>query len=241
MVASGRTDRGVHARMQVVGIKLKSRESVAPLVAAIKAQRGESLGVAAAQVYVPTFHPMWIATAKEYRFRLQLGGTPSPAWKPYCWEVSEHPRLQGHPVIVEKLQQILALYPGTRDFTAFHAKSSPQIQRTLHRVDFSSLGEGLFEVRLIGKGFARYQVRYLVGSAVAGAAGQLPKSSIEDALHFGTAFPGLRAPAHGLVLWKVFYPPGLALFSGTEEAFPAERLTRAPFIPGGTTEIAARW
>jgi tRNA pseudouridine38-40 synthase len=67
-------------------------------------------------------------------------------------------------------------------------------------------------------------VRYLVGSALLTAAGVLSEELFRSALDSGTSIPGLKAPAHGLLLWEVLYPPAV-------DPFPAGERARAPGLP----------
>jgi tRNA pseudouridine38-40 synthase len=219
---SGRTDRGVHARMQVVTVR---SDAVTPerLSEALPPLLPTGLGVCAIKRPLRAFHAQWSCTGKEYRYRLRLSAAAAPAWAAYSWHPPEHPRLFG------RAAELLARAVGTRDFIAFHAKSSPRKPRTLARAELVERGEGLFEVRLSGSAFARYQVRYLVGSAVATAAGLIPEEKFIAALDSGETIEGVRAPAEGLVLWEVHYPPELDPFSPDERAAPAGLPKSPPF------------
>jgi tRNA pseudouridine38-40 synthase len=125
----------------------------------------------------------------------------------------------------ERLASILTRAVGRRDFIAFHAKSSPQKPRTLESVHLVEHPGGLVEIFLSGDAFARYQVRYLVGSAVATAAGEIPEEKFAAALETGEPITGIRAPPEGLVLWETRYPPELDPFA-RERASP-------PGLPAG--------
>jgi tRNA U38,U39,U40 pseudouridine synthase TruA len=85
----------------------------------------------------------------------------------------------------------------------------------------------LVEVRLRGDAFGRYGVRLLVGGAVLVATGRLDRSAWEAALAGDRRFQGLRAPAAGLTLWEVGYPPALDPFVGHLAPLPR----RPPFVP----------
>lgn len=230
VMPSGRTDRGVHARMQVVSLRLEEGDSAEALAARLPARLPPDLGLCVARKPHPSFHAQWSAEGKTYRYRVQLAGTVAPEWRPYVMEVAAEPRLAPHDITPERLLELLKLAEGTRDFTAFHENSSPRKPRTLESATLHALGGGLFEVILRGDAFARYQVRYLVGSALLTAAGQLPEDQWRAALERGERIPGLKAEAAGLVLWEVRYPAKLDPFTPAERAAPPGLPEGPPFL-----------
>lgn len=242
VMAAGRTDRGVHARMQVVSVRLPPCYTSEMLSERLPPQVPPDLGLCVARRPPDGFHAQWSAAGKEYRYRIQLGGTVSEAWRPFVMETTAEPRLrEGSALKPERVAEVLATTVGCRDFHAFHESSSLRKPRTLESATLHELGNGLFEVRLRGDGFGRYQVRYLVGSALLTAAGVLSEELFRSALDSGTSIPGLKAPAHGLLLWEVLYPPAV-------DPFPAQERARAPGLPlappfslsaDGDTEAAA--
>jgi tRNA pseudouridine38-40 synthase len=177
----------------------------------------------------PSFHPQWSAAGKEYRYRFK----PSSAaddWDPFAWSVLGDKRLWGKTLDVDALQWLLQQAVGTRDFIAFHEKSSPRKLRTLTRVEFARPSADLLELRFHGSGFGRHQIRFLTGSAVLCASGHLPKEGFLDAIHEGTPIQGIRAPARGLILWEVLYPRALDPFPLELRACPEEMPSEPPFV-----------
>jgi tRNA pseudouridine38-40 synthase len=230
IMPAGRTDRGVHARMQVVSVRLEPGDSAEALKKRLPSRLPAGLGLCAVR-RPGSFHAQWSASGKEYRYRLRLGGTPDAAWAPYALDVASEPGLQGGTAVTpERLEALLGAAVGTRDFIAFHEKSSPRKPRTLESATLHALGGGLYEARLSGDGFARYQVRYLVGSALKVAAGLLPEAAWKAALETGEALEGFKAPAHGLVLWEVRYPPGVDPFTTGERLHPPGLPLEPPFL-----------
>jgi tRNA pseudouridine38-40 synthase len=225
VMPAGRTDRGVHARMQVVGLRASAAWAPDALAAALNARLPEGVGVARVRVAPAGFHPQWSATGKHYRYRLQLEGAPAAAWAGLCWRPSEHPRLEGARIDPGRLGALLARCEGTRDFSALHARSSVRKARTVTRAELVACGEGRYEARFGGAGFARYQVRILVGTCAAVAAGVLSEAQLGAALEAAEPIEGIRAPGEGLVLWEVDYPPLLDPFPdvrGLAEGVPSE-------------------
>jgi tRNA pseudouridine38-40 synthase len=186
VMPSGRTDKGVHARMQVLSLAIPKTHPPEEL---LSLPLPEGLGVLCVKPAHRSFHSQWAATGKEYRYRVQLGPPSSPEWE---------------------------------------EKSSPRKPRLLEAAEWRALGGGRFEARLRGDGFARHMVRYLVGSAVAAATGVISPAQYREGLETGAAFPGVRAPGHGLVLWEVRYPDALDPFAA-ERRIDWEPLRLPPF------------
>lgn len=201
LAAAGRTDRGVHARQQVASLRVPSKTEVRTLAETLQ---GRDWGCAAAAAAGPGFHAQWTACTKEYRYRLCFG-PPPPPWAPYAWHLGSDARLAAEAVTPEAMATALHAAAGTRDFFAFHAASSTRRPRTLKDVQLRAFGDGLWELRLRGTGFGRYQVRALVGGAALVASGQLKKEAWRAALEDAVRFAGLLAPAHGLILWALDY------------------------------------
>jgi tRNA pseudouridine38-40 synthase len=215
-MASGRTDRGVHARCQPVSVRVPV-EVPLPEVAALG---GADWGVAIAAAAPEGFHAQWSSVWKEYRYRLSLGPPPSD-WEGLTWQPED-----GFDLTLFRTALLRA--EGSRDFGAFHARSSLRRMRTLVAVQVVQAGQ-LLEVRLRGDGFGRFGVRLLVGGAARLATGSLGWHEWEAALDHGAPIRGLRAPAAGLTLWAVGYPELLDPFAGAEARLPG----LPPFTPLG--------
>ena len=113
-------------------------------------------------------------------------------------------------VDVELLREASRLIPGEHDFSAFALAGGGHRQPRRRVLSASWLENGTeLEFRIVGAGFLRGMVRSLVGTLLEVGRGQ---RSVEN---FATLLEGAprseagpTAPAHGLVLMRVFYPPG---------------------------------
>ncbi len=225
---AGRTDKGVHARMQVLSLRLRNTHPE-ELSRGLSAQSIPGLGICYARCAANGFHAQWSSVGKEYRYRLWLDSQRSSRWGPYSWTAVEHPRLLGRELDLEQLAQTLCYVQGTHDFAAFHESSSPRRPRTIRTAKVVDLGAGLVEIRICGDRFARRQVRFIVGSAVGVSAGVISEDRFLEALGTARPFGGIRAPAAGLILWEVQYPPGLDPFGATERDRPQGLPEEPPF------------
>lgn len=220
-VPAGRTDAGVHARMQVLMLRVPHGTPPQDVTTRLNAQLPPSVGIRLTRQAPRKFHPQWKCAGKEYRYRLAV--RDAPGWEQAAWRVDVEP---------ERVHALLARAVGTRDFWAFHEKSSQRMDRTLRAVELARLSDALYELRLSGDGFARYMVRYLVGDAVGVARGELREADYQAALEGAVSFAGHRAPSHGLCLWDVRYPEELDPFTSADRAGPGALPDTPPFREG---------
>ncbi len=218
-VASGRTDLGVHARMQVISFKVNDSVSTDEIAQRLNLRLPAGVAIAQATEAPYKFSAQWKASAKEYRYRLLLKDNPS--WSRFAWRIDVDPA---------RVEQLLRRAVGTRDFWAFHEKASPRIPRTLSKVDVVETAPGCVDLRLTGSGFGRYQVRYLVGGAVAVARGEAREEDYVAGIERAIEFQGTKAPAEGLTLWEVFYPLAFDPFAAKTRAASAGVPREPPFI-----------
>lgn len=223
---ASRTDKGVHARMQVVSFRLPIERAPAEVARAMNARLPDDVGIAAAAWAPPSFHAQWSSSGKEYRYRLAPGPRCPEAWRGAAWHLAEDPAFRDEDggsasclarLDFEALRRQLARIPGRRTFSPFHANSSVVKEREIWSTELVRLDAGpetLWEIRFRGSAFGRYMIRYLVGGAVAAASGLLPEQQFLQALEEEVPFKGLRAAACGLVLWEALYPAQLSPFGG---------------------------
>ncbi len=201
-MASGRTDRGVHARCQPVSVRLSGGHVARSRSSSLG---GDGWGVAAAVPAPDGFHAQWSSTWKEYRYRLSTDAVPA-AWSGLVWETGTHPRLAGRAVDLARG----AVGAGARGGDA-RLLSAPRGLERPPAEDAAGASPGRsaaawWRCGLRGDAFGRYGVRLLVGGAVLVGAGLVEAETWERALDTATPFEGLRAPAAALTLWAVGYP-----------------------------------
>jgi tRNA pseudouridine38-40 synthase len=204
-VPAGRTDLGVHARMQVLSMRVAESVETGSIAARINAHLPGTVGIHLARDAPNKFHAQWQSRGKEYRYRLLL--KDDAAWTPYAWRVDVDPNA---------VLEVLKPAEGTHDFYAFHDKSSRQLPRTIRQIKLAQVHPHVVELQIVGDGFARYMVRYLVGGAVGVALGEVPANDYRTALSEPVAFAGRKAPPQGLVLWEVRYPPQMDPFTAAD-------------------------
>ena len=107
-----------------------------------------------------------------------------------------------------KIRQAARAFIGKHDFEAFAANRGYKMEstiRTVTRCEVRRAGP-LFTVIIEGDGFLYKMCRGIVGTIIQVGMGKFAPRDIHDMLATkDRRMAGMTAPAHGLVLWKVFY------------------------------------
>jgi tRNA pseudouridine38-40 synthase len=99
-------------------------------------------------------------------------------------------------------------FPGQHDFKSLAGTRNYEMKstvRTLRRCDIRRRGP-LLTFIIEGDGFLYKMCRGIVGTLVQAGQGKIAPADIAEILRRkDRRAAGMTAPAHGLVLWKVFY------------------------------------
>jgi tRNA pseudouridine38-40 synthase len=226
VVASGRTDAGVHALGQVVSCSIDSRLDADQLHRALNANLPPDVRILRV-VHAPDgFHAIRDALRKRYRYVIQDGSIPDVFRRRYCWFLPE--RLD-HCAMHRAAQSLV----GTHDFSSFEASGAERASsvRTVLQlaVTRGELGLGsLLSIEIEADGFLYNMVRNIVGTLVDVGRGSQPEHWPAQVLAArDRRQAGRTAPARGLFLVRVDYPDAesnLAEHVKPERSFPASPL-----------------
>ncbi|HVM51455.1 MAG TPA: tRNA pseudouridine(38-40) synthase TruA [Candidatus Acidoferrum sp.] len=202
--SSSRTDAGVHALGMVAHFEAPATEcrmTPRKLALAINAWLPPDIRVLAAARARAGFHARFGATGKQYRYYVWNHPAMNPLLRHTAWHV---PR----PLNLQAMRTAAALFLGRHDFRSFAANpgyARESTVRTLTRCDVRRSGR-LLTVVIEGDGFLYKMCRGIVGTLVQVGLGRFPAAGIKEMLaRKDRRVAGMSAPAHGLVLWKVFY------------------------------------
>jgi tRNA pseudouridine38-40 synthase len=202
--SSSRTDTGVHALGMVAHFEVAESEwkmSVRKLALAINAWLPEDIRVLSAQKARKEFHARFDATGKEYRYFVWNHTAMNPLLRHRAWHV---PR----PLDVPSMRIAAQSFVGTHDFRSFAANpgyDKESTVRTLRRCEIKTSGR-LLTFIIEGDGFLYKMCRGIVGTLVQAGQGKFSAIEVGEMLaKKDRRMAGMTAPAHGLVLWKVFY------------------------------------
>jgi tRNA pseudouridine38-40 synthase len=202
LAVAGRTDAGVHARGQVASFNTSSRREPATIHAALNARLGPEIVTIDVRRAVDEFHARFSASAREYRYRINLGPVPDPFDARFVW----HHEFEPDVVAMRAAARSLI---GEHDFTSFcrHPGVGKPTVRDLQRVSVQRRGDRL-ELGFRANAFLHQMVRALTGTLVAVGRGTLDADAVPAILaaHDRSQAPQM-APPHGLTLERAVYGP----------------------------------
>ena len=195
---AGRTDAGVHAEGQVVSFR--AEEDPGRVQRALNGMLAPEVVIRRARRAPDGFDARHSATAREYRYRIRVGGLPSPFTSRYEWHRPGEHRLGA-------MRKAAGLLEGRHDFRSFcrpPSDGSPTVRR-LERLAVRREGDLLF-VRTRANAFLHQMVRSLVGTLVAVGEERMDPGAMPEVLRARSrAAAGPIAPPDGLVLLRVHY------------------------------------
>ncbi len=195
---AGRTDAGVHARGQVVSFEAGADPD--RIRGAVNGMLAPEVVVVAARAARDGFDARFSATAREYRYRIDLGDSPDPFTARFVWHHPCEPRMA-------EMRRAASLLIGEHDFASF-CRRPPDDRHTIRDLErLSVVREGdRLEIAARANAFLHQMVRSLVGTLVAVGEGRIAAGSMPSVLEAGDrSAAGPIAPPHGLTLERVIY------------------------------------
>ncbi len=212
ILAAGRTDTGVHALGQVIAFDLDWKHSHQELQTALNSYLPSDIVAKQVRQVCASFHPRFAASWRRYLYRIYCQPIRQPMLEPYAWRVWPA-------VDLAALQAAAEPLTGTHDFGAFG--TPPQSGGNTIRVVLQAgwKQEQMYLIfEITAQAFLYHMVRRMVFMQVAIAQAKLSHDELRLALQTGRDLTrrnvesssrlihGL-APARGLVLAEVYYPP----------------------------------
>lgn len=201
---ASRTDAGVHAQGQVVGLGTNSRLSLETFVRALNHYLPQDIAVMKAFPVSDGFDVRRDAVSREYCYRLLNSATPSPLLRRSAYFV---PR----PLDVAEMNEACKALIGTHDFAPFASPVNGRktTVRTVYRAEVIRDGE-LVTFHMVANSFLPHQVRNTIGALVKVGLSKCDAETFRQiARSKKPASAGPALPAYGLYLIKVNYPDGV--------------------------------
>ena len=215
VLASGRTDAGVHALGQVVGWRTESHLTNEVLRRALNAELPRDIAISDVADAPEGFHAIRDALRKRYRYVIHDGSIRDVFALGYCWHY-RHGQLD-----VPAMQRAARCLVGKHDFASFQTTGSEREStvRTVFdlsidrkRLGQSRAGQGIARkgdclvLEIEADGFLYNMVRAIVGTLVEVGRGAQPESWVEQVLNAtDRRKAGPNAPPEGLYLVWVEY------------------------------------
>ncbi len=173
---AGRTDRGVHARCQVVHFDSEAARPASAWVRGVNAHLPDSLAVLWAHEVGGEFHARYSARSRTYVYRL-LNRAVRPALDA-CYVGWFH-----LPLDLEAMRAAARLFLGEHDFSAFRSSEcqAKTPVRTVFELDVMKERETItFLIR--ANAFLHHMVRNIVGTLVYVGKGKHPPKWVKELL-----------------------------------------------------------
>lgn len=196
LVVAGRTDRGVHARGQVV-----SYAGPLPPLRSLNAVLPHEIAVLSADEAPEGFSARYDAVSRSYAYRLLARRAPSPfeRGRALWWP---------HRLDLEALRACARALAGVHDFRAFTPSKTlhSHFVRRVAAASWEPAGDGVLEFRIEADAFLRHMNRILVGTMLEVASRRRTVADFAALLEGAPrAAAGRTAPAHALTLVSVRY------------------------------------
>jgi len=204
LIASGRTDSGVHALGQIANFRTSSKISPDKIRLVLNGNLPRKIRIRDAQ-YVPLkFHSRYDPLSKVYRYYILNQDYKPPFLENYCYWVK-------FPLNVKLMQRAAVYLLGKHDFKGFCATGSSieDTRRTIKRITVRKLG--IFSCNLIcveieADGFLYNMVRTIAGTLIdIGRQRFAPQYVKRIVAAKDRSLAGPCVPARGLFLAEVKY------------------------------------
>lgn len=201
LIASGRTDAGVHALHQVTNFKTCTHLDPATLRKGLNALLPGDIFVKQAEYAPMEFNSRYNAKSKIYEYRILNRREPDIFIRAYAWHISTALNL-------EKMDKCLTLLVGTHDFSSFKSSGSGILNpvRDMMKADILGPEDGLLTFSFEADGFMRHMVRNIMGTVVEIGHGKMDIDGFMEIFQSrDRRKAGLKAPSQGLFLKMVKY------------------------------------
>ena len=179
LMASGRTDRGVHALGQVANFKTNSQLPIDKFPIAINSNLKKSIRIYSAEEVDEEFHSRLSCKKKTYRYIINNSKYGTAIYR----------NLETHIPIkldIEKMKEAIEYFQGEHDFKAFKASgtSSKSSVRTIYDAKIYQNGDKIY-IELTGNGFLYNMVRIIAGTLVEVGLEKIEPEKIEEIIKEG--------------------------------------------------------
>ena len=202
VVASGRTDAGVHAYNQRAHFDMDNKILPEKIRMGLNSLIPDDIYVKKIFEIEEDFHARFNVKAKEYIYKINMGNY-NPIEKEYVYQYNKK-------LDISEMERALKYLEGTHDFKSF-VKVDEEKDNYVRTIVQTSLIREVKSVNqiticILGTGFMRYMVRNIVGMLIEIGEGKYKSEQIIDILNAkDRTKAGICAPPCGLYLKNVYY------------------------------------
>ena len=200
LIASGRTDAGVHSLGQTANFKTESNIPIEKFAIAINSKLKKSIVIKSAEEVDERFHSRYSVKSKKYRYVINNSDMGTAIYR----DLEYHFPLK---LNVEKMIEAAKYFEGEHDFKGFKASgtSSKSSVRTIYKAEVIKDGDRI-SIELTGNGFLYNMVRIISGTLLDVGLEKIKPEEIPEIIDAkDRKLAGRTLPAHGLYLVEVNY------------------------------------
>ena len=200
LIASGRTDAGVHALGQVANFKTDSNIPVEKIPIALNTKLKRSIRILAAEEVDERFHSRYNCKKKTYKYVINNSANGTAIYRNMQYNYPE--RLNE-----KQMDEAIKYFIGEHDFKGFKASgtSSKSSVRTIYDAKVYKNGDRV-NIELTGNGFLYNMVRIISGTLIDVGIGKILPEEVPDIINSKERTKaGKTLPPNGLYLIKVEY------------------------------------
>ena len=197
LIASGRTDAGVHALGQVANFKVKRYKKTTEILKYLNSTLPRDISIISVEEVHLNFNSRFDAKGKTYLYKVHL--FPDPFLYNLSWYVR-------YKLDYKRLKDALELIHNTKNLLSM-AKKSEYLREDVKIREINLKFDGLhLEIEITASHFLRYMVRKIVGHSVKVATNSISLEDLKIILSKNDPSAGkFLAPPEGLYLKEVYY------------------------------------
>ena len=199
IVATGRTDKGVHALSQYAHADIDVSITEKKLKRALNSNLPDDIHVIETKEVDNNFHARYNVKEKVYKYIINVGEY-NPLERNYVFQYN-------HELNIEKMKEAIKYFEGEKDFRAF-VTDNKEKENCIRTISYTNIEEenNKIVITFKGTGFLRYQVRNMVGVLIRVGENKLSPEEIKKIIDSkDRTKSGKTAPSEGLYLVDVYY------------------------------------
>ena len=200
LIASGRTDAGVHAIGQVANFKIEKDIPIEKIPYALNSKLKKSIRIKEAEEVPEKFHSRYTCKKKTYRYVINNSVQGTAIYRNLQYHFPEK-------LDQNKMNEAAGYLIGEHDFKSFKASgtSSKSSVRTIFDAKVTREGE-LVIIELTGNGFLYNMVRIIAGTLIDVGINKINPKDVKNILEAKDRLKaGKTLPPNGLYLVNVEY------------------------------------
>lgn len=196
--AASRTDKGVHAKKQIVNFFIDKEIELDFLKYKLNCLLPKDIRVIEIKKELKNFHPTLNCFKKQYNYYISSEPYQNPIIRYYSWHIH-------HILNLDHMIQASKIFIGKHNFIGFSNRLEKNPQKEIFQIDIKKENNQI-TISIIGNSFLYKMVRNIVGALVDVARGKITIDALQKYLESNTfQKPFITAPAHGLFLYDLFY------------------------------------